>query len=627
MKLKTILLALWVLYPVFTFAQNDELLFSPNGVAEIHITLADGKQIWDIQNEKATDNYQGKVKAEMTIRNSSTSTYPGGLYNRGKILIDGRGNTSWHHDKRPYNIDLVEDDWDTARSFPLLDMPEGEEWCLLAFWNDRSLMRYSIASYLGQYMTGMSWTPRMRYVEIWINNDYRGLYLLSEKIMRDKNRVDIKKLNAESTDLSGGYILESAPEDGHKSTPIEIATQIKTDRDGINFIFKYPKAKNVTYEQRMWIKNYLDEFENALRSNDYKDPNTGYLKYINEDSFIDWTILHELSKGCDNLFHASNFVSKDRNGKLSMSSPWDFDLSFGNSGVYTEDDNWVKTHRWFGRLYQDERYAKKWNDRYEELMKLYFNKIPQILQANYKQLAESGALDREFDRFPKILTDFVSDGEGRRTPTTYQGHVQFLSEWIMSRNNWVYIHTGLTDAEKGDRMKKIKPIIRVMDPEGMAAGRSFEVKVMKSSENDNKYTYAWNGATSFTTTSRRTISREGKYYVRIKDEWGNVSLTSDTLYVGVEPPAPTALPVVEMNILNFTNPVHDDVLNISYVADKDFGFSIQLFDMKGVRIKEMKVQVQSGTNQIRIPVAGLSRGMYLLRVQTDKGIITKKIIR
>ena len=632
MKTKTVfILFFFFLSSLSLFSQKEELLFSPKGIAEIHITLANGKKISDIRNEKATDNYQGKVQAEMIIKNSATSTYGNEDFYRGKILIDGRGNTSWHRSKRPYNIDLVANDWIGENPAALLGMPADEEWSLLAFWNDRSLMRLPLAMHLGRSMDGILWTPRVQYVEVWINDDYRGLYCLSEKIQRDDHRVNIKKLDAASTDLSGGYVLEAAPADGHKSHPIEIQTQIKTEREGINFIFKYPKAKNVTQAQRTWIKNYLDEFEDVLRSDNFNDPVNGYSKYINEESFIDWTILHELSKGCDNLFHASVFVQKDRNGKLHMSAPWDFDLSFGNSGVYTEDENWIKTHRWFGRLYRDERYAKKYNDRYDELMPL-FDKIPEILQENYKQLEETGVLDREFDRFPEIIIDFISDGEGRTTPFSYKGHVQYLSEWTMSRNAWVGIHLGLTDEGKGERLEAIKPIIRVMEPEYMASGYNFEVRVMKSNKDDNKYTYSWNDSKNFSNSSSRTIRTKGKYWVNIKDEWGNISLSSDTLYYGVEPwvepepePEPQNIQNIASGFVTYINPVKD-ILHINYYSLNNEYLELQLIDIGGVERKKLSVLLKTGDNGIELNVSELKAGVYIMHLFTQSNAISKKII-
>jgi hypothetical protein len=632
MNLKTIILILSAsLCSICLFAQNEEYLFSPEGIAEIHITLADGKQIGDIKNEKANDDYAGKVKGSLIIKNSASSIYENRDFYTGKILIDGRGNTTWHHDKRPYNIDLVGEDWETENPTELLGMPESDEWCLLAFWNDRSLMRFPLASYLGQYMDGMMWTPRARYVEVWINDDYRGLYSLSEKVQRGDNRIDIKKLDDESTNLSGGYILEATPEDGHKSTPLEMASQFKTNRYGINFIFKYPKPKNINAIQRTWIKNHLDEFENVMESNDFKDPTNGYQKYINEESFIDWTILHELSKGCDNLFHASVFVHKDRNGKLNMSAPWDFDLSFGNSGVYTEDGNWVKTHRWFNRLYQDDRYAQKFNDRYDELMSL-FKKIPQILQANYTQLEESGVLERECLKFPQILSDFKSDGEGRTTPTTYKGHAQFLSEWTMSRHNWIYIHLGLSDEEKGKRFENIKPIIRVMDPEGMEAGLNFDVKVMKNDDTNNNYSYRWNDASDFGSVASFRITTKGKYWVKIKDEWGNISQTSDTLYFGVEPPPGTSTGISNdikkerwNTFFTYTSPVKESLI-INYSAGKNVDLLLQLVDMKGYKAINKTVRLTSGHNRLQFPVSALPNGIYILRLCSENETVSRKII-
>lgn len=603
-------------------AQNEEFLFSPKGIARIHITLADGKKIDDIKNEKVHVDYAGKVRATMTMTNSASSSYTPEDFYVGNILIDGRGNTSWHHSKRPYNIDLVEEDWDTERFATLLGMPEGEEWCLLAFWMDRSLMRFQIASYLGQYMTGISWTPRNRYVEVWINNDYRGLYALTEKNQRDKNRVNIKKLDVTSSNLSGGYILEGSSEE--KLKPIDKAVQFRTAKDDINFTFKYPKPQNITAEQRNWIKSYLDEFETVLRSGDYADPNNGYPKYIDENSFIDWTILHELSKGCDNLFHASIFVHKDRDGKLNMSAPWDFDLSFGNSGIYAEEGTWVRTHRWFGRLYQDTRYAQKFNDRFEELMPI-LSTIPEMIHVNFEQLKTAGVLERENEKYPSILSDYVSDGEGRRTPTSYKGHARFLSEWIMSRKNWVYIDLALDNLEKGNRMKTTKPVIRVMAPENMENGNRFDVKVMRSHDSgSNKYTYSWNNG-SFNTAWTRSISQKGKYWVKIKDEWGNISQASDTLYFGVDPP--TSNNEVKSDLLfNYTYLINEMItINLSSPISET-NATISLLDLHGIKKYVEVFSVNTGYNQIQVPISGLPKGIYILHIQTSKTSKTKKII-
>ena len=599
-------------------AQNKDLLFSPEGIAEIHITLADGKLISDIQNEKMSgDNYMGKIKATMTIRNSANSTFPNSQFYTGKILIDGRGNTSWYYTQRPYNIDLVGDDWETERPSVLLNMPAGDEWALLNNWGDRSFMRHTLAFYLGQRMQGIPWSPRNRYVEVWINGDYRGLYILVEKVLRDTNRVNVKSNNISSNDLSGGYILEATPRDGHKSKPIETETQIQTRRNNVNFVFKYPKPKNLLdiygQSQRAWIKSWLDEFEDILWGDNYKDPVNGYQKYINENSFIDYTILKELAKGVDDLFHASTFVQKERNGKLSMTAPWDFDLSFGNSKIYAEEDNWLKTRIWFGRLNQDERYAQKYIARYEELIPLFY-KIPEILKANYQQLDEKGILERHHQKFPAILNNYISD-EGRRTPTTYKGHVQFLSEWIMSRHNWIYINLGRTNAEKGERMKNIRPVIRIMNPEAVDRISSFEVKVMRSEDSDtnNKYTYSWNDG-AFTKRASLSITERAKYWVKIKDEWGNISLASDTLYFGVEKYTSTMIPDAGKSLIYVY--YQDGKLQV-FNASPDA--QLMVYSINGQTVKHL-TQFSNSISLSLVP------GVYIVVIVDTKQIYREKLV-
>ncbi|MDR1527509.1 MAG: CotH kinase family protein [Dysgonamonadaceae bacterium] len=623
--MKTILsgiLAIWGTLSLF--AQNEEWLFSPKGIAEVRITLSDGKKTEDIKNEKHDPDYAGKLEATMRISNSTMSGYLEEDFYNGKILIEGRGNTTWGVPKKPYNIDLIQEDGN-ENPVALLDMPESEEWCLLAFWHDRSLMRIPLAMYLGQHLDHIQWTPRMRYVELWVNNDYRGLYCLSEKVQRGDNRIKIKKLTDAEEDqvtprISGGYILEASSPD--KLDEKEKAVQFQTSTD-INFSFKYPKAKNVTPAQREWIRDYINEFESVLwDDNKFKDLVNGFRKYIDIPSFIDWTILHELSKGCDNLFHASIFVHKERNEKLNMSAPWDFDLSFGNSGIYTEDGNWIRDHRWFHRLYRDENYAAQYNSRYEALQPLV-EKIPGILQANYHALEESGAIEREKNKWPQILSEYRSQ-DGFVTPKSHQAHVQYLSEWILSRNTWSYISLGLNNQEKGNRMKTIRPIIRLMDPESMQAGSGFDVKVMKSDENNNKYTYSWNDGT-FNNTSSRRISQKGKYWVKIKDEWGNSSLASDTLYFGVEPPTGIAAMVPIIPSITHNNPVKD-FLHIYYFSTKACNSPFQLFDIRGKIVLSGSFQIHSGNNDIIIPVSGLENGTYILHLYTEERLIARKII-
>ncbi|MDR1764308.1 MAG: CotH kinase family protein [Dysgonamonadaceae bacterium] len=604
-------------------AQNSELLFSPRGIAEVRITLANGKQIGDIKNEKYDKDYAGKLDGTMIIRNSARSTYDESAFYSGKIQIEGRGNTTWGVPKRPYNIDLLDEAGDENPK-PLLDMPESDEWALLAFWHDRSLMRIPLAMYLGRQMTGIPWTPHLQYVELWVNDEYRGLYCLSDKVQRGDTRVDLKKLTDSAEDqteprISGGYLLEGSSEE--KLNEQEKAVQFRTSRD-INFTFKYPKAKNVTAAQREWIKNWLNEFEGVLWGNNFKDPSEGYQKYIETQSFIDWTILHEQSKGPDNLFHASTFVSKERNKKLNMNAPWDFDLSYANGSDRSEAGNMVRTHRWFARLADDPAYFAQYQARFDELRPL-FNKIPQILEANYQFLAADGALEREKAKWPQILQEYSGESSQTR-PLNYHAHVRYLSDWIQSRDAWCYVILGQSDQGKADRLKQTKPVIRIMDPEAMDELKPFYVKVMQSEKDANSYRYIWNDASTTSSNYLKRIDATGKYWVKIVDSQGNTSLASDTLYFGVSPD--TGIDVVNNSFsLTYNNPA-GDFLNLNINSAREFPAKIRIIDIGGRVLIDKTAPVKIGNNFIKISTASLKTGVYILHLSSENGLISRKII-
>ncbi|MDR3219098.1 MAG: CotH kinase family protein [Dysgonamonadaceae bacterium] len=321
-------------------------------------------------------------------------------------------------------------------------MPAHEEWCLQTFGFDKSLMRFPLAMYLGQHLNGIEWTPYTRYVELWVNQEYRGLYILTEKIGRDKNRIDIKKLDAESENLSGGYILE---ENTKTLSDIELEQQFFTGKGNVPIGFKYPKAKNVTPAQKEWIMNYMNEFETALWNDNFKDPINGYQKYIDTESFIDWTILIEHSADIDHGNNISNYLHKDMDKKLKMSAPWDFDRAYGSESYSSTSGNYVRLIHWYGRLAEDECYLAQYKARMLELKSL-FDLIPEILDANLVQLENAGVIERETQRWAELPSWTGCE--------THEDEILFLKNWVKDRTIWCYndldIHTGIITPESGD---------------------------------------------------------------------------------------------------------------------------------------------------------------------------------
>ncbi len=265
----------------------------------------------------------------------------------GKIGIEIRGSSSQMFPKKQYGIEL-RDDVGEGVSASLLGMPAEEDWVLFAPYNDKSLMRDALAYKLGRDLG--QYAPRTRFCEVIINDVYQGVYVLIEKIKRDKNRVDINKLNPDENsgdNLTGGYIIKIDKSTGSGSGGWT-STYPPPGRNGnqtIYFQYDYPKDVDITSQQKNYIQQVLSNFEGTLAGNDFTDPVQGYARYIDVNSFIDFFIANEVSKNVDG-YRLSTYLHKQKDsdgGKLRMGPIWDFNLGFGNANYCTQGnpEGWV----------------------------------------------------------------------------------------------------------------------------------------------------------------------------------------------------------------------------------------------------------------------------------------------
>lgn len=219
------------LSPQIAQAQNEKD-YSINGLPAIYI---------DLQQPGDVVTKEEKLTATMRIENAYGSDYNEQQLYNGLVKISGRGNSTWGMPKKPYNIDLIDEEGEDNPA-TLLGMPADEEWALIANYSDKSLQRIPLAYYMGNAF-GMEYSPRTRYVEVYLNNQYLGLYCLSEKIKKGDGRVDIKKLSDKASDqtepnITGGYIVEVTP-----FGRIEPDEKYVTSKLNISYVFKYPQEK------------------------------------------------------------------------------------------------------------------------------------------------------------------------------------------------------------------------------------------------------------------------------------------------------------------------------------------------------------------------------------------------
>ena len=360
----------------------------------------------------------------------------------GHITIERRGNSSQWNDKRPYRFETVDQDGEN-NNVELLGMPEENDWVLYAPWQDKTMIRnvlaYQLSNDMGRYAS------RTRYVELYLNGDYQGIYVLMEKIKRDNNRVNISKLNPEEIegdDLTGGYILKF----DWFFTGDNIGG-FQSDIDGNTYNYHYPKPSDIVPEQEEYIQNYIDDFENIMLSSNYADSITGYPSIMNVESFVDFILVQELAKNVD-AYRLSTYIYKDKNSidnRLTAGPVWDFNHGFGNCdyGQTWEPENWLLEYNpeggdqmsfWWELLWQDENFRAKVSDRYSELRSNIFSEshIFEIIDNSVVDMGES--INRNFLKWP-VLGIYL--WPNFQVFDTYEEEILYLKSWISQRLSWM----------------------------------------------------------------------------------------------------------------------------------------------------------------------------------------------
>ncbi|MBK7174617.1 MAG: CotH kinase family protein [Bacteroidales bacterium] len=371
----------------------------------------------------------------------------------GNIGIEVRGQSTQMFPKKCYGFETRDNQGENL-NVSLLGLPEENDWILYAPYTDKSLMRnaisYEIGHRLGEYCT------RNVYCELIINNDFKGIYILQEKIKKDENRVDIPSLNPDEItgdDVTGGYILavDKLPWDFEYGADgwISAPSPSYPNAMDITFQYYYPEPEAIVSQQREYIKNYVTNAEKALIGPSFKDPSSGYLKYFDAPSFIDFMLLSEISKEVDKYRYSTYFNKhKDSDGgKLFAGPAWDFNLGYGNVDYWqpgVEYAGWLyelvnpwdaSIMFWWKRMMEDSYFRNLAKTRWTALRldKLSNENIDALIDS-ITELTDSARI-RNFERWP-ILGTYVWPNYNWQG-NDYEDEVAYFRTYLMNRINWM----------------------------------------------------------------------------------------------------------------------------------------------------------------------------------------------
>lgn len=348
----------------------------------------------------------------------------------GTLSMRGRGNATWGLEKKPYHLRLDE-------KADLLGSGDARAWVLLANHGDRSLIRGKLV-YDMAHEIGLEYSIESEYVDVFMNGEYLGNYMLCEKVQINKNRVDIKN----------GYLLEydtrGQSEEYYFRAPLtEQFVVIKDPEDVSNTLLNE-------------IKSYINGMERAIAaSNGVNSDGKHYSEYMDVESSIKIYWLNEIVKNGD-YGMGSTFYYKEPDTILYAGPAWDFDIVMANAtsnfGAPTEikSNNLASPTGWWLRMVNElsdkstslsiQRHLFAHEDYRKASIDLYFSTIREPLHNMLDEIRNYEKLLQQSATMNFIRWDVLEQGHTWQTPnqaTTYKGEVDFIYNFMSERIDWI----------------------------------------------------------------------------------------------------------------------------------------------------------------------------------------------
>lgn len=408
-----------------------------------------------------------------------------------------RGNWTTSYDKKPLRIKFTE----PQNLLGMNDGADAKNWVLLASYKDMSLLRdKTVLEIAGELLEpdGL-YASDAEFVEVEINGQYWGVYLLAEYQQINADRVNITEAAKDYQGTDIGYFLEFdgyftneeamqsfmidyadnaplTPYDG-KEGKRTVTVLSESRRDGKQDVGYTIKSDIYSQAQHDFIAAYVDAVYDILYAAAYEDtayvfntetlsiertdaltPQEAVEAVVNTRSLADAYILNELACDAD-IYWSSFFMSADfgenGDGRLTFHAPWDFDSALGNKNrcadaqgyyaaniVHDVNDVYETINPWLAVLMHEDWFQayirSAWTEAYDAGV---FDRALEMIKSDTAQYAE--AFTRNYERWDNIRNNSAKSEMCRRAASckTHEEAAAWLSEWLELRvafmnENW-----------------------------------------------------------------------------------------------------------------------------------------------------------------------------------------------
>lgn len=346
-----------------------------------------------------------------------------------------RGHASRHFEKSPYLLKFIDSDRED-NPISVMGMDAHHEWVLNGPYLDKSLIR----NYISYNIAGeiMDYAPNVRYCELILNGDYRGLYLMLESITNgDEGRLNLRD-NVKDTSVAGYLLrLDRATEEDLESTRDVYTYTERTITAREDVAIRYPGKSTLTEELAREIELEYSSFEKALYSYDHDTEDYGYWNYIDVDNFVDYFIFNEFTRNVD-AGRYSTYLYKELGEEYKL-CVWDFNNAMDNfpdDEISTE--NFALSDRlWYDMLFRAEEFAERVIDRYWELRDTVLS--DEYLNRYIDETLEwlGPAIERNTQRWRETIEEWEPLTPVERNVYSQEEAVTQVRHWLHERGEWM----------------------------------------------------------------------------------------------------------------------------------------------------------------------------------------------
>jgi CotH kinase protein len=363
------------------------------------------------------------------VRGSSKMIKAGKVIFSADVLLETRGRSSQAFEKKQFNIRTVEKGSKKRMDIQVGDLAPSSDWILYGPYSDLSLIRNEIAYSLSQAMG--HYAPKSIPIELVLNNNYRGLYYLMEKIQSQTGRVEIRFDPSDSTNSSNNGFLVQIDQASSKDIILYPSKQ--------EFILEEPQ---LGYKAENWyVRRTTDQLGIVIRA--IHDQISNLDQAIDFKSFADLYIINELSKNVD-AYRLSTYLHKtheDDNPRIFAGPLWDFNLAFGNcsdnGGTKVESwvfDNPLAVDSMWIQLFNHPNFRVYLRDRYAELRKGILSELALNNRIDSLVSSVSSVMPHNNQRFGWPNSEFWPYD---KIPVDHNEEIARIKEFLSARLRWM----------------------------------------------------------------------------------------------------------------------------------------------------------------------------------------------